>query len=143
MAWRSTSHAVYDCKYHLIWCPKRRKTIGDAGMREWIAGVMRRVAEEYEWQIDELAVDEDHIHIFLSFPPRHSISQVVGIMKSQSASRAFRQFPWLREQFWSGELWEDGYGVRTVGDRVTTELIRRYIRRHETEATSQPELFEA
>ncbi len=30
-----------------------------------------------------------------------------------------------------GEFWEDGYFARTVGDKVTTEVIRRYIRFHE------------
>jgi hypothetical protein len=63
---------------------------------------------------------------------------VVGILKSISASRTFHEFPWLRRQFWSGELWEDGYAVRTVGDRVTADLIRRYIKRHtEEQATNQ------
>jgi putative transposase len=140
MGWHSSSHARYDCKYHLIWCPKRRKKLGDAEMRGWIVETMRRIAEEYEFEIDELSVEEDHVHLFISFPPRYSIARVVGILKSISASRAFERFKWLRERFWSGELWEDGYAVRTVGDAVTAELIRRYIRRHQA-ATNQPELF--
>ena len=79
---------------------------------------------------------------FSSFRPRTSVARVVGMLKSISASRAFRQFPGLRARFWSGELWEDGYAVRTVGDRVTADLIRRYIKRHEQEqATNQPEQF--
>ncbi len=102
---------------------------------------MRRAAEEYEIELEELAVEEDHVHVFASFPPRYSVARVVGILKSTSASRAFRRFAWLRERFWSGELWEDGYAVRTVGDPVTRDLIRRYIRRHEEETTNQPELF--
>jgi putative transposase len=89
-----------------------------------------------------LAVEEDHVHVFLEFPPRHAIARVVGILKSISASRTFQQFPWLRRTFWSGELWEGGYAVRIVGDRVTADLIRRYIRRHhEGQATNRPELF--
>jgi putative transposase len=80
--------------------------------------------------------------VFLEFSPKYAIARVVGILKSISASRSFRQFPWLRRTFWSGALWEDGYAVRTVGDRVTADLIRRYIRRHhEEQATNQPELF--
>ena len=64
------------------------------------------------------------------------------MLTSLSASRAFRQVPGLRARCWSGELWEDGYAVRTVGDRVTADLIRRTIKRHEQEqATNQPELF--
>jgi putative transposase len=110
-------------------------------VREWVKETMRRVGEEYEIEIEELALEEDHVHVFASFPPRYSIARVVAILKSTSASRAFRQFPWLRERFWSGELWEDGYAVRTVGDKVTADLIQRYIRRHEEPATNQAELF--
>ena len=83
----------------------------------------------------------EHVHIFLSFPPRYSISKVVGIMKSISASRVFREFPWLKEFLWGGELWSDGYFARTVGDKVTSEVIRRYIQYHREGDKSQLELF--
>lgn len=142
MTWRASSHAKYDCKYHLVWCPKRRRGLADAEVRTAVGDAFRAIAEEFGFWIEELAVEEDHVHVFLEFPPRYSIARVVGILKSISASRTFQQFPWLRRKYWTGELWEDGYAVRTVGDRVTTDLIRRYIRRHtEEQATNQPELF--
>ncbi len=107
-----------------------------------MAETFRAIAEEFGFAIEELAVEVDHVHLSLEFPPKYSVARVVGILKSISASRAFRQFPWLRAWFWSGELWEDGYAVRTVGDRVTADLIRRYIKRHEEEqATNQLQLF--
>jgi putative transposase len=142
MGWRASSHAKYDCKYHLIWCPKRRRAIGDAEVRTTITETFHAIAEDFGFWIEELAVEEDHVHVFLEFPPKYSIARVVGILKSISASRTFHQFPWLHRQYWSGELWEDGYAVRTVGDHVTADLIKRYIRRHDEEqATNQPELF--
>jgi putative transposase len=142
MGWRSSSHAKYDCKYHLIWCPKRRRALDDADVRAAITETFRAIAEEFGFWVEELAVEADHVHVFLEFPPKYSIARVVGILKSISASRTFQQFPWLRRKYWSGELWEDGYAVRTVGDHVTAELIKRYIRRHADEqATNQPELF--
>jgi putative transposase len=142
MGWRSSSHAKYDCKYHLIWCPKRRRALDDADVRAAIAETFRAIADEFGVWIEELAVEADHVHVFLEFPPKYSIARVVGILKGISASRTFQQFPWLRRKYWSGELWEDGYAVRTVGDHVTADLISRYIRRHDDEqATNQPELF--
>ena len=111
-------------------------------MRAYVTKSFRAIAEEFSFWIDELAVEHDHVHVFLEFPPKYSLARVVGILKSISASRTFDKFPELRRKFWSGELWEDGYAARTVGDRVTSELIRRYIKRHTTEqATKQPELF--
>jgi putative transposase len=141
MTWRSSSHARYDCRYHLIWFPKRRKKLGDAELREWVAGTITQAGEEYDIEVEELSVEEDHVHLLVSFPPRYAVAKVVGILKGISARRAFQRFAWLRERFWAGELWEDGYAVRTVGDRVTADIVKRYIQRHEEEATNQPELF--
>ena len=142
MPWRASSHAKYDCKYHLIWCPKRRRPLGDADVRAYVETTFRAIAEEFGFWIEELAIESDHVHVFLEFPPKYAIARVVGILKSISASRTFREFPSLRRKYWSDELWEDGYAVRTVGDRVTADLIRRYIKRHtEEQATNQPELF--
>jgi len=86
---------------------------------------------------------EDHVHLFLSFPPRYSISRVVGLLKSISASVIFKEHREVQKELWGGEFWEDGYFVRTVGDQVTAEVIKRYIGYHrEQEKTPrQLELF--
>ncbi len=64
---------------------------------------------------------EDHVHIFVEAPPKYSPAQVVQIMKRLSAREAFKRFPELRKQLWAGELWNDGYFVRSVGDKVTAD----------------------
>ena len=81
------------------------------------------------------------MHLFLSFPPRYSISKAVGILKSISASRVFQEHPEVKRELWGGgELWEDGYFARTVGDKVTAEIIKRYIRYHRQEKKSPQQL---
>jgi putative transposase len=55
----------------------------------------------------------------------------VQILKSISARELFRQFPHLRRKLWGGQLWSDGYFVRAVGDEVTGDVIRRYIKYHQ------------
>ena len=75
-----------------------------------------------------------------SFPPRYSIAKVVGILKSITASQVLEEFPQLKKQLWARELWEDGYFARTVGDKVTAEVIRRYIRQHQGENGRQRQL---
>jgi REP-associated tyrosine transposase len=107
MAWRTSSHAKYDCKYHLIWCPKRRRALRDPEVRAYVAKTFRAIAEECGFWLDTLAVEDDHVHVFLECPPKYSIARVVGILKSISASRTFARFGSLRRKFWSGELWED------------------------------------
>ena len=131
MAIRRTSHAVYDTSYHLVWCPKsRRKIFEREEIRERAEHLIGEIAEEYGFEILEMEVAVEHIHILLSFPPKRSIGEVVRIIKSNSARGLFREFPSLKRRLWSGELWEDGYFARTVGDRMTREVIQQYIEHH-------------
>ena len=127
MGIRRTRHAVYDLKYHLVWIPKYRKNILDKEVSEYLKVIFSKIAEEYEFKIDTMEVMEDHVHIFVEVPPRYSPARVVQIMKSVSAREAFSKFPDLRKQLWAGELWNDGYFVRSVGDKVTADIIRKYI----------------
>ena len=127
MGIRRTKHAVYDLKYHLVWIPKYRKNILDKEVSEYLKVIFSKIAEEYEFKIDTMGVMEDHVHIFVEVPPRYSPARVVQIMESISAREVFSQFPDLRKQLWAGELWNDGYFVRSVGDKVTADIIRKYI----------------
>ncbi len=88
------------------------------------------VSEHYGFEIQEMRVAPDHVHIFLSFPLRYSIARAVGMLKSISASEIFEKFPEVKKELWGGEFWEDGYFARTVGDKVTADLIKRYIKYH-------------
>ena len=127
MGVRRTKHAVYDLKYHLVWIPKYRKHILDKEISGCIKDTFEKIAEEYEFRIDTMGVMEDHVHVFVEVPPRYSPARVVQVMKSISAREVFKKFPDLRKQLWAGELWNDGYFVRSVGDKVTADIIRKYI----------------
>jgi putative transposase len=139
---RSTSHAVYESKYHLVWCPKYRKSIlvGEIGNR--VKEILCKIAEEFDFEIDRCEVAEEHIHILLSFPPRYSIARVVGIIKSISSSKIFDEFPKVKKKLWGGHFWEQGYFVRTVGEQMTDDVIRRYIDKHSF-SYAQPTLWES
>ena len=87
-----------------------------------------------------MQVSEDHVPIFCSFPPRLSISQVITRFKGLSARAIFKEHPQVKRQLWGGEFWEDGYFARTVGDKVTAEIIKKYIQHHRDEQTVEPQL---
>ena len=89
--------------------------------------VFGRIAEEYEWHIDAMEVMEDHVHVFIEVSPAYAPAQVVQVLKSISARELFKKFPKMRQEMWSGKIWGEGYFVRSVGDKVTAELIRKYI----------------
>ena len=134
MVLRRTSHSVYDTSYHLVWCPKyRKKLFAQSYLRERAQELFQEIADEYDFTIEEMEVAEDHVHILLSFPPRYSISRVVGMLKSISARSLFEEFPSIKKRLWHGEIWSDGYFARTVGSKITQEIIASYIRHHAEE----------
>jgi len=75
------------------------------------------IAAHHDIEIDAMEVAEEHVHLFVSFPPRYSIARVAGLFKSISASILFRDLPGIRDQLWGGEFWDDGYFVRKWGMR--------------------------
>ena len=105
--------------------------------------IFEEIALNHGIEIDTMEIAEDHVHLFLSFPPRYSISEVVGKLKSISASVIFKRHREVKEELWGGEFWEDGYFARTVGDKVTADVIRKYIKYHREQEKSpkQLELF--
>ena len=127
MGIKRTKHAVYDLKYHLVWIPKYRKKILDREVTEYLKEIFEKIAQEYEFEIDTIGIMEDHVHIFVGAPPRYSPAEIVQTMKSISAREVFKKYPKLRKQLWAGELWNDGYFVRSVGDNVIADVIRKYI----------------
>ena len=143
MAIRRGSHCVYDTRYHLVWAPKYRKWVLQGAIRERVRELLSEIAVHHGFEMEELEVDKEHVHLFLSFPPRYSISAVVRLLKAVSAKEIRDEFPEVRKQLWGGEFWEDGYFVRTVGDKVTAEVIKKYIRFHEAKkrGVDQLDLF--
>jgi len=133
---KRTSHAVYDLKYHMVWVPKYRKMILGGELAKRVKMTFEEISERYEFEIDTMEVKDDHVHLFLSAPPRYSPAEIVQIIKSISAKMVFKQFPEVKKELWGGEFWSDGYFVRSVGDKVTSEVIRRYIKYQQQEQLS-------
>ncbi len=143
MGIRRTKHAVYELKYHIVWVPKYRARILGGEVNRYLKEVFQRIAEEYEFQIDTMEVMEDHVHVFIEAPPAYSPSEVVQILKSISARELYKKFPKIKKDMWSGKIWNDGYFVRSVGDKVTSDIIRRYIQyQRQEDKKAQIKMFE-
>ena len=140
--YRRTAHAVYELNYHFVWPPKYRKHIGTKDVKEFLEDLFPKVAHAYGFEVMEQNVQLDHVHLYISAPPRCAPSHIVEILKSISAREVFEKFPKIKQQLWGGELWSDGYFVRAVGDKVTSYVIQRYIRYQRSETKSkQGKLF--
>ena len=136
------SHAVYDTRYHLVWAPKYRKWILKEKLRDAVKELFKEILKARDCEIEEMEIAEDHVHIFTSIPPKYSVGEMVRVLKSVSAKEIFLRHPEVKKELWGGEFWEDGYFVRTVGDKVTSETIKKYIKyhRHEEKTPTQLEL---
>ena len=128
-------HAVYNIQYHFVWRPKYRKSLLVRARRSYLLYLLKRLAREYDLEVVEVEVMPDHVHLFVSGPPRYSPAGLMRIIKSITAREMFSKFPELRQELWAGEFWGPGYYVGTAGDQVTTEMIKRYIRHQLNDTT--------
>jgi putative transposase len=127
----SLSHTKWDCKYHVVFIPKCRRKAIYKELRQYLGEVFRRLAEQKESRVEEGHLMPDHVHMLLSVPPKHSVSQVVGFIKGKSAIHLARVYGERRRNFVGQSFWARGYFVSTVGR--DEEVIRKYIRHQEEE----------
>ena len=120
------AHAVWQCKYHIVWCPKYRFRILKGKVGESIRDIIKQLCEWKKVEILEGNVQADHIHLVLSFPPKNSISEVVGFLKGKSAIKIFDMHGDLKKRYWGRHFWAKEYCVSTVG--LDEEQIRKYVR---------------
>jgi putative transposase len=123
---KSTRHARYQIAYHFVWIPKYRKEILKGEVKEYLETLFREIAKEYGFEILAMEIMPDHIHLFVSAPPKYSPSTIAKILKGISAKKLFQRFSWLRKEYRKNHIWAPSYYVGTAG-QVSAEIIRRYI----------------
>jgi len=134
---RRGAHTVYRLAYHFVWIPRYRRKVlkGDVGRR--LGELIREVCATRDWEIEALTVQADHVHLFVSCPPRDAPAKVMNVIKSITARELYAEFPRLRRTHWGGKLWADGYYVGSAGEHVTSDLIKRYIEYQDAEGNRQ------
>jgi putative transposase len=100
METRRQAHAVYRCQYHLVWIPRYRYEILTNGVAKYLKIKLDEVRKYYpEIEYIEKTIESDHVHLLISFPPKHSVAKVVQIIK-QNTGRALREkFDFLKERY--------------------------------------------
>ena len=106
---KSASSAVYELAYHIVWCPKYRKNLPESVQRG-LKTCIRSVAEARGWEVKELEVMPDHIHLFIGAPPSESPTGIVKVLKGTTSVVLFREHPNLRLTFRHGHLWTGAHG---------------------------------
>ncbi len=127
---KKLAHVVYQCSYHIVWCPKYRFRIMKGGVGKYIEETIRSICEWKSIEIMELNVREDHVHAVVNIPPKLSISELMGILKGKTAIKLFKSYPALKSKpYWGNHFWSRGYCVSTVG--LDENKIRRYVKYQE------------
>ena len=129
--YQSLSHTRWDCKYHIVFIPKRRKSRIFGGLRKHLGEMFHDLARHKESKILEGHLMSDDVHLCISIPPKYAVSNVVGYLKGKSAIQIARKFGGKQRNFTGENFWARGYYVSTVG--LDEAIVRAYIRNQEAE----------
>ena len=123
---KKLAHAVWQCKYHIIWCPKYRFKILKGALQRSVEEILQQLCDWKKLEVLEMSIQEDHVHMVLSIPPKFSVSEVVGFLRGKCAIKIFDKHLELKKRYWGRHFWAKGYCVSTVG--LDEAKVRKYVK---------------
>ena len=131
MGLKPFSHGYGQCAFHIVLVPKYRHSIFvGAEIKRCCEEALRETARRRGCQVHALQVGSDHVHVFVGLHPDCSVSELIRLLKYNSARRLFQEYPELKSKLWNGHLWSKGKFYRSIG-QVNAETIKRYIEQSE------------
>jgi putative transposase len=139
------AHSIYECKYHVVFCPKYRYRVLRDEVAEYTQQQVYRLCQQKDKvEVLELNVQADHVHMSVSIPPKYAVSSFMGYLKGKLAIRLFDRYEKLGRRYWGRHLWSRGYCVSTIG--LDKDKIRKYVnwqaKREKQREAIQGELFD-
>ncbi len=137
---RLSGHSVYRTEYHVVWIPKYRRRILNSGISGYLKKLWPKILKGIPGvEIVEQNIQMDHIHTIMIIPPKYSVSDVIGRIKGQSASKLRKKFLWLARVYWKENIvWSPGYFVSTIG--LNEDQIIKYVKWQESQDSGQAKL---
>ena len=126
--YQSLSHSKWDCKYQVVFVPKRRRKAMFGELRRQLGAIFHALAKQKECEIVEGHLMPDHVHICIAIPPKHAVASVIGFLKGKSAI-AIARLSGKERNFTGEHFWARRYAVSTVGFEL--EQVKKYIRDQE------------
>ena len=133
-----SSHARYRCEYHFVWVPKYRYHVLVKDIKPRLREILTELCEWLDIKIIEGSICPDHVHMYLSVPPKHSPSFVMKMLKGKSAEYLRKEFPELGKKYWGIHIWARGYFVSTVC--IDSDVIRNYVKEQAEEQILEEQL---
>ena len=123
MEYQRDEHRVYLIVYHLIWTPKRRKKVLVGAIAKDCEQLIRQKCQEHGWKVLQLAIQPDHVHLFVQVFPTNSAAEVVKECKGLTSHLLRERYPELRKL---PSLWTRDYFAASAG-KVSAQTIEAYI----------------
>ncbi len=120
------AHTVWSLNYHFVFVPKYRKNVLKGEVKRRLEELIREQCEKYGFEVISMEIMPDHVHLFLSAPPRYAPCEIARLIKGYTARMLFKEFPWLKKELWGEEFWAKSYYVVSHG-KVSSEAIKKYI----------------
>lgn len=121
--YKRDEHRVHLIIYHLIWIPKRRRPVLIGRVAKECKSLVEKKCLEHGWDIIELAIQPDHVHLFVRVWPTDAASEVVKECKGITAHELRLKYPMLKKL---PSLWTRSYFASTAGN-VSSQMIQQYI----------------
>ena len=119
--------AVCNINYHIVWSVKYRRKILTPEVELYLKQLVLDIAKSKSFIVQLFECGEaDHIHCFVTAPPKLSGTAIVKYLKGITGRKLFETFPDFKTKLWRGELWNHSYYCETIGS-VSEENIKRYI----------------
>ena len=100
MQYATGKHCVYYHRYHLVWSTKYRYKVLRGDIKLWVRDIFRQVCAQNGVEIIRGVLSSDHVHMFVSVPPKLAISDLMRLMKGRSSYKIQREFPHLKKRYW-------------------------------------------
>ena len=125
----SLSHTKWNCKYHIVFCPKYRRQEIYSKIKEDVGKILRKLCEAKGVEIIEAEACPDHIHMLVAIPPHLSVAQFMGYLKGKSSLMIFDRHANLKYKYGNRHFWCRGYYVDTVGrnEKKIAEYVRNQL----------------
>ncbi len=109
--------------YHIIWCPKRRRKVLVGPVHQRLKQIIEQVIRDNAWRLLKLAIQPDHVHLFVRANPYTLPTDIARKIKGRSSHVLREEFPHLMSM---PSLWTRSTFYSTAGN-VSSDIIERYI----------------
>ena len=127
--YRTGSHTLSRLTVHVVWVTKYRYHVLTGEVKNRCRDLLIQDCESLDIEILKGVVSNDHVHMHIEYPPKHSISFIMKQLKGRSSRLLQKEFPHIKKRYWGQHFWATGFGAWSTGN-ITDEMVQEYLEHH-------------